>query len=285
VATARAYIADVTPPRQRTAAFGIIAAAFSFGYLVGPFAAGMLAHYGRAAPLWAAAGISALSIVATLSLLPASKPLPRSTERLPMAPALRLRLWQTFAFFTAFSGFTSGFALFCERRLTAAGKPYGTAEVALVLAYVGALALVMQLAVLPRLVRRLGEARLVLLGFSATAAAYAVLGFVHNLPLLLACLGFSAVGNSVLRPSLFGLSSMQIAPNRQGALSGLIQSLQSLAMLLGPLLAGVLIEFGWLHAWALSCSLILAAALLSLRWSARLENAPGPQPAAAARPG
>ncbi|MBL6749948.1 MAG: MFS transporter [Nevskia sp.] len=278
VATARAYIADVTPPKQRTAAFGLIAAAFGFGYLVGPGIAGVLARYGHTVPLWAAAGVSAFSILATLILLPAA-PAPAAprgmVERLPVTPALRLRLWQTFAFFTAFSCFTSGFALFCERRLRVHGQPYGASEVALVLAYVGALALLMQLVILPRLVRRLGEPRLVALGLAATALAYAAIGFAHSLPALLSALTFSAAGNSVLRPSLFGLTSMQVPPNRQGALSGLIQSLQSLGMILGPLVAGSLIEFGWLHGWALACSAMLAAALLSVRWSGRFEFAAG----------
>jgi MFS family permease len=286
VATARAYIADVTAPKQRTAAFGLIAAAFGFGYLVGPALAGALARYGHAVPLWAAAGVSALSILATLTLLPAASavpPSPRIAAPLAITPALRLRLWQTFAFFTAFSCFTSGFALFCERRLHAHGQPYGAAEVALVLAYVGAIALTIQLLLLPRLVQRFGEARLVALGLGSTASAYAAIGFAHSLPALLACLTFSATGNSLLRPSLFGLSSTQVAPNRQGALSGLIQSLQSLAMLLGPLIAGGLIEFGWLHGWALACSAMLAMALLSLRWSGNAERAVAERSPASAR--
>ncbi len=274
VATARAYISDVTAPKERTQAFGLIAAAFSFGYLIGPAGAGMLSHYGQEVPLWIAAILSATSILATQFLLPSAEPPARSpgptTDDSPLRfltmPGVGVRLWQIFAFLLAFSCFTSGFALFCERRLHWNGAPFGTSEVGLVLAYVGLLGLVMQLGLLRPLVTRFGEAALVWRSFIVGALAYIALGFVHSLPSLLLCLTFSGLANSLLRPCLLGLISLQVAPNQQGAVSGLTQSLQSLAMIAGPLIAGGLIEIGWLQGWALACALTLLTALSLPYW-------------------
>jgi DHA1 family tetracycline resistance protein-like MFS transporter len=272
VATARAYIADVTPRAQRARAFGLIAAAFGFGYLVGPATAGLLARYGAATPLWAAAALSAGSWLCTLVLLPARASPARVAEasaaggstRGPSAQGLprelRLRLAQLFGFLLAFSCFTGGFALFCERRLRWNAVPYGPQEVGLVLAYVGLLGLATQLLLLPRWASRVGEPRLVQQAFLAAAAGYAGLTGARELPWLLLCLALSGVANSALRPSLLALISLEVPAQRQGAINGLTQALQSLAMIAGPLLAGALIGAGWLSGWALTCAALLLGA-------------------------
>lgn len=274
VVAARAYISDVTPPPERSAAFGVIAAAFGFGYMVGPAGAGVLARFGETVPIWAAAACSASSILATLWLLPAAKAAakpgasaaPQPAWRFLREPAAGLRLWQMLGFQLAFALFAAGFALFCERRLAWHGQPYGTVQVGLVLAYVGLLGLVTQLVLLRRLVQAFGDARLVRWGFAAAALAYAGLAAAHSLALLLLCLSLSAVANGVLRPALLGLISQAVPPNRQGAVFGLTQSLQSLAMILGPLAAGGLIHVGWLAAWALACAAVSLLALSLPRW-------------------
>ena len=47
--TAFAYIADVTPPEKRAAAFGMVGAAFGVGFVLGPALGGLLGDY-RSAP-------------------------------------------------------------------------------------------------------------------------------------------------------------------------------------------------------------------------------------------
>lgn len=279
IATARAYISDVTAPRDRSAAFGLIAAAFSFGYMVGPAGAGLLAQFGHQAPLWAAAALSASSILCTAWLLPSGQAAPappaEPARELLKIPGVRLRLVQLFGFLGAFSMFTAGFALFCERRLSWNGDAFGVTEVGMVLAYIGLLGLVTQLLLLRGLVRRWGEARLVRWSLVAATLAYAALSLTRSLPLLLASLGVLGVAHAVLRPSLLGLISLQVPATRQGAVFGITQSLQSLAMILGPLVAGALIHSGQLAGWALACSASLFAVIAL---PALLEHRKGSRP-------
>src|SRR6185437_14069633 len=61
--TARAYVADVTEPKDRARAYGLIGAAFGLGFIFGPALSGILAKISYTAPIWAAAG---LTLVATL---------------------------------------------------------------------------------------------------------------------------------------------------------------------------------------------------------------------------
>src|ERR1700682_4290161 len=63
ISTARAYVADVTPPKDRARAYGLIGAAFGLGFIFGPALSGVLANVSYTAPIWAAAGIT---LVATM---------------------------------------------------------------------------------------------------------------------------------------------------------------------------------------------------------------------------
>src|SRR3954471_18113489 len=63
ISTARAYVADITPPKDRARAYGLIGAAFGLGFIFGPALSGVLAARSITAPIWAAA---AITLVATL---------------------------------------------------------------------------------------------------------------------------------------------------------------------------------------------------------------------------
>ena len=71
---AQAYISDVTEPKDRAKSFGIIGIAFGLGFLIGPAISGLLAKYDYRYPIFAAAAMSATSILTTYLLLPAVKP-------------------------------------------------------------------------------------------------------------------------------------------------------------------------------------------------------------------
>jgi MFS family permease len=134
---AQAYISDHTTPENRAKAFGVIGVAFGVGFLFGPGIGGLLAEYGMHVPFFAAAGLSLLSILCTYTLLGSEKPSahaptgPLPGGRRPGAfdiatyteyfrrPLLGRLYLQFFLFTFAFSCFTSGFALFSERRFTA----------------------------------------------------------------------------------------------------------------------------------------------------------------------
>ncbi len=52
---ANAFLADVTPPAKRAQAFGMMGAAFGFGFIIGPALGGLLGQWGTRAPFYAAA--------------------------------------------------------------------------------------------------------------------------------------------------------------------------------------------------------------------------------------
>src|SRR6202041_1323794 len=67
---AQAYISDITKPEERAKSFALIGIAFGMGFLLGPAISGFLAQYSYQYPIFAAAALSATSILATYFLLP-----------------------------------------------------------------------------------------------------------------------------------------------------------------------------------------------------------------------
>jgi len=289
---AQAYIADVTAPKERARAFAVIGIAFGIGFLIGPGASGYLTkHYGYHVPILCAAGLSLLSILGTTFLLPAVPTHPEDTQaasaaqemEAPVAPGgkrLKVLDWGTylqyfrrpllggllvefFLFTFAFATFTSGFALFAERRFSWHGAPFGPKEVGYVFMYSGMLGVIVQGAMRQgALVKRVGEVRLVTLGFLCAAVGYVVLGFSFGVAMLLLAASFSSFGTGVLRPALTSLITQQVSRGEQGAVLGLNQSLLSVAQIVGPAIAGALIDRGHLTLWALWAGLIMGIALL-----------------------
>ena len=281
---AQAYISDHTAPQDRAKSFGIIGIAFGIGFMFGPAISGALATISLGAPFLAAAGMSAASIFCTYTLLPREKP-PQDEPADPNAPpppaGRRISVFdwrvyadyfrrpgflnlcvQFFLFQFAFSCFTQNFALFAERRYTHGGLPWGPSEVGYLFAYSGFLGVIWQGGLIGRMVKKFGEARLIVAGFLTTAIAYTGLGFTYSLPFLLVVATISSFGNGVLRPTITSRITQSVGRHEQGVALGISQSLASIAMVLAPPTGGVLIDHLWLTPWAEVCAIVSAVGLL-----------------------
>jgi DHA1 family tetracycline resistance protein-like MFS transporter len=274
ITLAQAYITDITKPELRTKSFAVIGIAFGLGFLIGPGVSGFLSQYGYVYPVLAAIGLSALSIVATWVLLPATPGTSKDEGRLGILqwsaylgyfkrPELSGLLWQFLAFIFAFTLFMSGFPLFAERQFTTQeGKPFGPREVGYIYAYVGVLGVVLQGGLIGRFVRWWGEWKLIRLGFICGAVAFAALAFTTKLvPLLIVAIGI-AFTTSVVRPAVTSLITQSTLAAEQGTVLGLTQSLQSVAQIVAPLVGGFLIDHRLLSVWALLAAASAAIGLL-----------------------
>lgn len=289
---AQAYISDVTRPEERAKSFGVIGVAFGIGFLIGPAISGFLSQYSYQYPIFAAAALSAMSIMATYFLLPSAPVLPESAEGPALPAGRRLRvldwgnyvryfrrpvlaelLWQFWAFAFAFAIFMSGFALFAERRYTWGGHPFGPKEVGYVFAYVGFLGIILQGGLIGRLVRRFGEEKLVSSGFSSSTVGFALMGFTYRLPGLLATSTVASFGTGVLRPALTSLITQRAGREEQGVVLGLTQSLMSIAQIIGPAIAGYLIDRELLKSWAIMGAAMTAIGYVIGKLKPRAQSA------------
>ena len=264
---AQAYISDVTEPKNRAKAFGVIGISFGIGFLIGPAISGFLSQYGYQYPPLAAAALSFTSIMGTTFLLPAVSRTQESAEDKKKTsiieavfhwknyfpffknPATRRLLIQFFLFALSFAMFISGMALFCERRFSAHGHPFGPKEVGYLFAFSGLLGIFIQGGLLGRMVKKFGEAKMVLVSFTAMGLGYGLLTFPRSVPFLLVVLALSGFGSGVVRPVLTSLITQAADRNQQGVILGLNQSLNAIAQIIGPLISGALISLGYLEVW------------------------------------
>jgi DHA1 family tetracycline resistance protein-like MFS transporter len=282
---AQAYIADVTTAENRAKSFGVIGIAFGIGFLIGPGISGYLAQFGYVYPIFAAAFLSASSIVCTATLLPKAEPHASDGASGPggrrldifewkayaeyfARPKLGRLLWQFFFFAFSFAMFISGFALYAQRRYTFHGQPFGAKEVGYVFAYVGFLGLILQGGLMGRLVKLFGERTLVWTGFGVGAIGYGLLAFTRTVGQLLFASTVNAY-SGVLRPSVTSLITQQAGKREQGVVLGLTQSITSISQIVAPVIAGALIDRQQLGAWALATGgVALLGMFVSLRANA-----------------
>lgn len=272
---AQAYISDVTKPEERAKSFALIGIAFGMGFLIGPGISGYLAQFSFQYPIFLAAALSLTSILATYFLLPTTRAVtndnsvPRKFAVLDWGnylryfrqPGLAPLLWQFFAFALAFSMFMSGFALFAERRFQWQGHPFGPREVGFVLAYLGFLGVILQGGLMGRLVKAVGEPKLLRAGFFFGAVGLVVLGFTYSIPLLLIVTAVSSSGTGVIRAVATSLITQKTDRSEQGVVLGLTQSLNSIAAIVAPAIAGFLIDHSLLTTWAVVGGAICGVAL------------------------
>jgi predicted MFS family arabinose efflux permease len=251
---AQAYISDVTKPENRTRAFGFIGIAFGTGFLLGPAISGFLARrFDYSAPAFGAAGLSALSIILTASLLPGKHVAKHSSSprrRLDLGryfrqPGPRKRLLEFFAFTMSFSTVIGGLALYLNARFE-----FDVERTGYVYALSGLVGAIIQGGI-SRLARSLGEARLSFVGFASMAIGYMSLGAARIIPVLIAIVAVASFGAAVTRPSLTTLLTKSVGPDEQGALLGTSQSLAGISQIAGPVIAGWLIGRGQLAAYGL----------------------------------
>ncbi len=248
IATAQAYIADVTTPENRARGMGLAGAAFGLGFVFGPAIGGTLMHFGPSAPMWCAAALCFANFVAAWFLLPESRQGQRIATRLSRIAAFRRALVRPqllvplalyFIVTAAFSSFEATFALFSERRFG-----FTAATIGYVFAFIGAVLALVQGVLVGRVVTRVGERRLIPIALATMGLAIAAVPFSLGVPTLMVALGALALGMGFNSPSLSSMVSRLSDPGDQGGVLGLAQSLASLGRVVGPAWGGFLRSSG-----------------------------------------
>lgn len=265
----QAFVADVTPPAERSRAMGILGAAFGVAFILGPALGGILSQrvsY-QAVPAVAAA-LSALNFLVAALGLPESLPA-AARRRSPGSAWLDLaalpRLLRTsvtrdlllliFLVTFCFAMMESTLSLFGQKRFR-----FGETESSYLFAYIGVLMAIVQGGLLGRIVKRFGERSLVRAGIVSIGLGLVLLPFCETLGPLLGCLALLAVGSALYTPSAIGLLSRSTQETEQGATLGLSRSAAALARTLGPALGTFL--FGRGLGWPFwSAALLLVGAL------------------------
>jgi DHA1 family tetracycline resistance protein-like MFS transporter len=283
IAAASAYIADVTPPEKRAKGMGLIGAAFGLGFLFGPALGGILSRWGYGTAAFAAAGISLFNFIfASLELKePELSEEIRKEHRsrfnkklmgqIISNPKTGIAIFLFFLVTTGFAQLETTFALFLLARFGLDAQHAG-----LILASMALVMIFVQGGAIGKLVKTLGEAKLVLAGTALMTLALFAASFAHHTSFFVTALLFQALGFAITNPSLSSLTSRNAAKGTQGATLGVYQSAGSLARVVGPVIAGVLFDHYGIQFpfWGASVLFALACLIVMLKKSTWDENSP-----------
>jgi DHA1 family tetracycline resistance protein-like MFS transporter len=241
IATSFAYIADVTAPEKRAAAFGLIGAAFGVGFILGPAVGGLLGGMDPRLPFWVAAGFSFANALYGLFILPESLPRDRrapfrwqnanpvgSLKLLRSNPGLIGLAAINFISQLAHVVLPVAFVLYAGYRYN-----WDVAMVGITLAIVGACSIVVQSTLIGPFVKRFGERTSALVGFALGAIGFAIYGLAPTGYLNWVGIPFQAMWG-LSNPALQALMSRMVSPTEQGQLQGANTSVTSMAQIIGP---------------------------------------------------
>ncbi|MBI2405483.1 MFS transporter [Candidatus Microgenomates bacterium] len=274
----RAYIADVTSPKDRVAGMGRVGASFALGFLFGPAFGSFLVGFGGIhIPFFVAAIISALNAFSVTLFLPES--LREKAEKIVIKEGLfnvftifkhlksepGILFAVLFAWSFGLSNNQVAFPLLMGEKfhLGAAQIGYFFTAIALVSSSV-------QGYFLPKIVRILGEKKTIFVGMSIMGGALLLLPFAPKVLLVTVSFMFMGLGSALNRPTAEGVIS-RISETGQGTTLGVANSFESLGRVAGPLLGGVLYGVAHFLPFFVSASILWLLAFLTL-WSLRIPR-------------
>jgi MFS family permease len=285
---ANAYVADITPENARNSRYGKMGVASNLGSMIGPVLVGILSGtiLGYELPVMATMGISLLSMIITIMLLPNPKPCdvglnphaanalnvmgkehrpclrPKPPARMSNSELFRLpgiRVFMATYFFVmlAFNLFYVSFPLQAATEMKWTVKHTGG-----FFSVMSVFMVVVQAVLLPRLSRVWSNKRLVCVGAFVLGFGFLTLIPANNwMPFVAAVL--IALGNGLMWPPVVALLS-KAAGEHQGAVLGLAGSVSAAASIIGLFFGGILYHHftGWL--FVLSAGFIFTVIILAI---------------------
>ena len=243
--TVFAYMADITPPEKRARAYGLIGAAFSGGFVLGPFVGGVLGEWGPRVPFWAAAVLTGVAVLYGAFVLPESLPPEKrmafSWKRANPFGALRLLRSHpelsslavvNFLLYFAHHVFSAVFVLYAGHRYG-----WGPMEVGLLLGLVGLLDMGVQGILVGPAVKRFGDRRVMVFGLVFGGIGMTCMGLAPTPELFIAAMLPNALWGLAM-PTIQSLMTARVSENEQGQLQGANNSVGSIAGVFSPLFFG-----------------------------------------------
>lgn len=298
ITVAQAYMADISTPEQRSKRMGLIGMAFGLGFIFGPIIGGLsLRFLGNTGPGWIAALLCAGNFLLAWFVLSESlKPGAAQTPARPhleqwkailARPKIALLISVFFLGTFSFSCFESTLPLVVSDNFHLDIQTSETSAITVVylFAYCGIIGAFVQGGLIGRLVKALGEPRLIIISLVLTAISFAPLPFIKgssslNLAglfqadgypwlALLAALGLLSVGSSLTRPPLFGLLANLTPDTEQGVTIGVAQSAGSMARILGPIFATTTLHYHPAVPYLVCSALLVGTALAAFKLMGR----------------
>jgi len=243
ISIAQAYMADITDNKNRAQGMGMLGAAFGLGFILGPAIGGFLSVYGFWAPAFFAAGLALLSMITTGMFLKETVDTKKVQKAQAKTGDTLIKVFQAhpiglfvpvfLLMSIGFSGMQSTFALW-----TLDTFGLGPRENGYIFAFVGIISVVVQLKVLPWVVKKWGERKVLKMSVPILAVGFFIMPLSFHLAMVFLAIAFMVVGNALANPTIQSIASENVAPQEYGGVLGILHSMASLGRILGPVMAG-----------------------------------------------
>ena len=268
-----AFVADVTTYEERGKGMGMLGAAMSLGFMIGPGIGGFLSKVSIHFPFYMAGAAAILAAILSFLLLPNTKPsasqkaqkqenLARQMVRSVKMPYfVMLLIMLVFSF--GIANFQTTLSLFVTQKFN-----YTPTDIAIILTVGGAFGVVVQMFIITPLFKRFGEMKVVLVNLLIASIAIFLILFVSGFALILAVATIFSTATTLIRPAVNTLIS-KLAGSEQGFAAGLNNAYMSLGNMIGPALAGVLFDWNMNSPYIFGAIILFACFLLALIWTMR----------------
>jgi MFS family permease len=242
---ASAVISDTTNEKDRAKGFGIIGAAFGFGFIFGPLVSALTVKQGTSIPFIIAGLVSLLAVAVTFVALPETNKhigevkkgklfdfgkLVHSLKDANIGPLLLITLLGSIGFSSFFYGFNA---------FSVEGLHMSPNQIAIIFSLIGVIGLITQLGILPRVTQKFGVGKPLYVALVTLGLVFLGLYFARNMYVYIVLCSLIAFPNSFINPLTQTLLSKETDMKSQGSIQGLNASYMSIGQMIGPIIAGL----------------------------------------------
>jgi len=283
VSIAQAYMADITSNKKRTPGLGKVRAAFSAGFIIGPLIGGGLSFIGYWASGLLAVFLTLINLVLAYFLLPETVIRTSSIKNKQIfkgkfnlknlkdalkQPIIPYLLVIFFIFSYAFAAIP-----ILIPYITQAFFDFSELDLSLTFVFIGALQFIIQGFLMEKLSEKVGEIILIIFGIILITLGIGLMPFLPNLFLFYILIAIVSTGSGFMRTAIPGFISRISNEKEQGKYMGIVQSAASLALIPGPLIAGLIYEYISFEApFLFSSFLVLLTLILAIKMYFQLKK-------------
>ncbi|MEK3951091.1 MFS transporter [Paenibacillus sp. FSL H7-0703] len=269
-----AYVADITTTEERAKGNSLLAAAMSFGFVIGPGLGGLLAGYGTRVPLYIATGAAIIAVIFSMICLPESL----SKEQMKAARARITRKESMYKQYVrslkskyamlfvlvlvmtfGLANFESVLGLYVTNRFQ-----FSPQDISIILTAGAVIGVGMQALVVAKIINKFGEQRVIKGSLLFTSAAYILFLFTIDFWSIFLLTSLIFFATAMLRPAL-NTQLSKMAGNEQGYVAGMNNAYMSVGNIVGPTLAGFLFDTNMFAPFIAGCCILLGTFLLTLK--------------------
>lgn len=277
---AQSYLVDIArTDKEKTTNLGLIGAIFGIGLIIGPLIGGLLSQISLSLPFWFVGGLAVFNTVLALFNLPETNKNKDENKKITLNPfrpigqtlrsvSLRPGFIAWFLFGLALAGQQSVLSLYLAK-----GFNFNSFYISLVMGGMGIILVINQAFLLKKVwLKYFSEPRLIFIFLLISALGFTFMGVSFLFPLVIGLLMLS-LSQSILRVVMTSQITKKSPAGQQGMILGVLASVMSLSMIIGPILAGVLFSLKInLPFWASAVFCFLAFLIVLIDKKKNLEK-------------